>query len=101
MDGAEASLRAELETARRRLAEVPAAEVVANHAMGLFELAAIHLGTSPPTSTRRRWRSTRWVRWSTASATGWGRRRPLLRAALEQIRLAFVQVKQGAVTSAP
>ena len=33
--------------ARRRLAEVPAAIVVANHAMGLFELAAIHLSAEP------------------------------------------------------
>ena len=34
--------------ARRRLAEVPASVVVANHAMGLFELAAIHLSDDPP-----------------------------------------------------
>jgi hypothetical protein len=33
--------------ARRRLAEVPASIVVANHAMGLFELAAIHLSVEP------------------------------------------------------
>src|SRR3954447_25759626 len=42
-DVSEAEMRAELDEARRRLAEVPAAQVVANHAMGLFELAAIHL----------------------------------------------------------
>ena len=34
--------------ARRRLAEAPASVVVANHAMGLFELAAIHLSSEPP-----------------------------------------------------
>lgn len=34
--------------ARRRLEEVPAHVVVANHAMGLFELAAIHLSSEPP-----------------------------------------------------
>ena len=33
--------------ARRRLAEVPAAPVVANHAMGLFELATIYLSAEP------------------------------------------------------
>ncbi|MFM9082367.1 MAG: hypothetical protein ACKOQ7_00390, partial [Actinomycetota bacterium] len=33
---------------RRRLAETPASVVVANHAMGLFELAAIHLSDEPP-----------------------------------------------------
>ncbi len=41
-------MRAELDEARRRLADVPAAQVVANHAMGLFELAAIHLSQQPP-----------------------------------------------------
>lgn len=34
--------------ARRRLEEVPASVVVSNHAMGLFELAAIHLSNEPP-----------------------------------------------------
>lgn len=33
--------------ARQRLAEVPATVVVTNHAMGLFELAAIHLSAEP------------------------------------------------------
>ena len=37
-----------MDEARRRLADVPAAQVVANHAMGLFELAAIHLSQQPP-----------------------------------------------------
>jgi hypothetical protein len=34
--------------ARRRLAEAPASVVVANHAMGLFELAAIRQDISHP-----------------------------------------------------
>jgi predicted extracellular nuclease len=34
--------------ARARLAETPANVVVANHVVGLYELAAIHLGTNPP-----------------------------------------------------
>jgi hypothetical protein len=34
--------------ARRRLEGVPASVVVSNHAMGLFELAAIHLSSEPP-----------------------------------------------------
>ena len=33
---------------RDRLAQVPAATVVANHAMGLYELGAIHLSQDPP-----------------------------------------------------
>ena len=38
----------ELAETRRRLAEVPAQVVVLNHAMGLYELAAIHLSATPP-----------------------------------------------------
>ena len=37
-----------LENARRRIAEAPAQVVVANHLMGLYELAAIHLSAVPP-----------------------------------------------------
>ncbi|CAN5726753.1 hypothetical protein BH20ACT4_BH20ACT4_00650 [soil metagenome] len=40
--------RAALDDARRRLAEVPAEVVVTNHAMGLYELAALHLSAGPP-----------------------------------------------------
>lgn len=34
--------------ARARLADTPANVVVANHVVGLYELAAIHLGANPP-----------------------------------------------------
>ena len=33
---------------QQQLAETPAAEVVANHCFGLFELAALHLSLQPP-----------------------------------------------------
>ena len=42
------SLASEMAAARDRLAQVPAATVVANHAMGLYELAAIHLSQESP-----------------------------------------------------
>src|SRR4051794_20508091 len=41
-------MMAEMGEVRRQLAEAPAAAVVANHAMGLYELAAIHLTGQPP-----------------------------------------------------
>ena len=37
-----------LAEARARLAETPANVVVADHVVGLYELAAIHLGANPP-----------------------------------------------------
>jgi len=42
------SAEAALAEARQRLANVPASVVVTNHAMGLYELAAIHLSAAPP-----------------------------------------------------
>ncbi|HMS48741.1 hypothetical protein [Candidatus Neomicrothrix sp.] len=38
----------EMAATRARLAETPAAEVIANHLMGFYELGAIHLSRQPP-----------------------------------------------------
>lgn len=43
-----AEAEAAIAEARQRLAEVPAEVVVTNHVMGLYELAAIHLSSTPP-----------------------------------------------------
>ncbi len=43
-----AELEEALAETRERLAGVPAEVVVSNHAMGLYELAAIHLTAEPP-----------------------------------------------------
>ncbi len=44
----EEELRAQMEELRDQLARTPAEVVVANHAFGLFELAALHLSLQPP-----------------------------------------------------
>lgn len=81
--------------ARRRLAEVPAHVVVTNHAMGLYELAAIHLSTSPPDLAS----ATLAIDALGALVEGLGDRlgpeAPTLRDALANIRVAFVQVKKA------
>lgn len=41
-------IAAEMQAVRDQLAQVPAAVVIANHAMGCYELAAIHLSNQPP-----------------------------------------------------
>jgi hypothetical protein len=92
----EAELRAELDEARRRLADVPAAQVVANHAMGLFELAAIHLSQQPPDLAEA---ALAIDAMAAVIETLGDRLEPnaaVLRDALAQIRLAFVQLKQQA-----
>jgi hypothetical protein len=43
-----AEAEAAMNETRARLAEVPAEVVITNHVMGLYELAAIHLSSTPP-----------------------------------------------------
>jgi hypothetical protein len=87
-------LAAEVADVRRQLAEVPAAQVVANHAMGLFELGAIHLQQTPPNLSS----AALAIDAMGAIVEGVGVDRlgeagPTLADALNQIRLAFLQVK--------
>lgn len=43
-----AAMEEQLREAQEQLTSVPAAEIVQNHMMGLFELAALHLRRDPP-----------------------------------------------------
>lgn len=84
--------------ARDRLAEVPAEVVVTNHVMGLYELAAIHLSATPPDLRQ----SVLAIDAVACLVDGLGERLgddyPTMRDALNNIRLAFVQIK-GQVTA--
>lgn len=95
LDPDEQAVRNELEEARRRVAAVPAADIVANHAMGLFELGAIHLGATTPNLAD----ASLAIDGLGALVEGLGDRlgdnAGVLRDALAQIRLAYVQVKAG------
>jgi len=87
-------LAAEMAEVRSKLATVPAAQVVANHAMGLFELAAIHLQQERPQFSE----AALAVDAMGAIVEGVGADRlgdvgPTLTDALQQIRFAFVQIK--------
>jgi hypothetical protein len=88
------AMAAELAEIRNKLARVPAAQVVANHAMGLFELAAIHLGQQPPSFSE----AALAIDAMGAVVEGVGAERlgpagPTLVDALAQIRLTFVQLR--------
>ena len=89
--------QAALDDTRARLAEVPAAVVVVNHVMGLYELAAIHLSNDPPQLAE----AALAIDAVACLVEGLGERlgddHRVLADALGNIRLAFVQVK-GAVT---
>jgi hypothetical protein len=92
----EAELRAELDEARRRLADVPAAQVVANHAMGLFELGAIHLSRQPPDLAEAAVAIDAMAAVVEALGERLGPNAGVLRDALSQIQMAFVQVRSQA-----
>jgi hypothetical protein len=83
----------ELAETRRRLAEVPAAQVIANHAMGLFELAAIHLSAGKEHLPEGALAIDAMGALVEGLADRLGPQESVLKDALAQIRLAFVQVK--------
>ena len=83
----------ELAESRERLKAVPASVVVSNHAMGLYELAALHLASQPPNFAQ----ATVAIDALGALLDGMqgrlGDSEPTLRDGLSQIRMAFVQLK--------
>lgn len=85
----------ELAEARQRLLEVPAAEVVANHAMGLYELAAIHLGDQPPAMQEARVAIDAMTAIVGALPGRLGDNEAVLHEALQQLQLAFVQLSNA------
>ncbi|MEM9514015.1 MAG: hypothetical protein AAGA42_04075 [Actinomycetota bacterium] len=82
--------------ARARLGEVPAEVVVTNHVMGLYELAAIHLSASPPNLGEAALAIDAVACLVDGLGDRLGEEADTMRDALNNIRLAFVQVK-GAV----
>ena len=91
---------AEMAEVRRQLASVPAEVVVANHLMGLYELAAIHLSQQPPNFEAGRLAIDALGAVVDALADRLGDAEPTLRDALAQIRLAFVQLQGGSEATA-
>ncbi len=78
------------------MAEVPAEVVVINHAMGLYELAAIHLSAAPPDLAAAALAIDAFACLVEGLGERLGPDVATLRDALAQIRMAFVQIKQGA-----
>jgi hypothetical protein len=88
-------MQAEMAQVRQQLLEAPAAAVVANHAMGLYELAAIHLTSEAPKLTE----AVLAVDALSAIVEGLegrlGDAEPTLREGLAQLRHVYLQVKQA------
>jgi len=91
--------REQLRALREQLAQTPVADIVANHAIGLWELALLHLsaeeGTEPDLEEARLA-----IDGVAALVEGLegrlGRHTEPLREALAQLRLAFVEISRRA-----
>ena len=81
---------------RDQLARTPAAAVVANHAYGLFELAALHLSLDPPQLEEAQIAIDALGAIVTGLAGRLGEAEHHLQDGLAQLRLAFVQLKGSA-----
>lgn len=86
-------IAAEMAEVRAQLAQVPAAQVVANHAMGCWELAAIHLSAQPPSFAEAQVAIDAFGALTDVLKGRLGPDEATLGDALAQLRLAFVQLK--------
>ena len=91
--GDQEALAAHLEELRGQLLATPVEVVVANHAYGLFELAAIHLSERPPALGQARLAIDALGAIVEGLAGRLGDAEPSLVDALAQIRMAFVQIQ--------
>jgi hypothetical protein len=94
-----AELAGRLDELRRQLLGTPAEIVVANHAYGLFELAAIHLSQQPPRRDEARLAVDAMAALVEGLAGRLGDAERSLQDALAQIRLAFVQINEAAAAT--
>jgi hypothetical protein len=93
-------MRQEMAELRDQLAHTPAEVVVANHAYGLFELAALHLSLDPPKLDQARLAIDGLGYLVEGLGSRLGEPAGELKTALAQLRMAFVQM-QGATQGGP
>lgn len=79
--------------ARERLGSVPAEVVITNHVMGLYELAAIHLSAEQPDLAQAALAIDALACLVDGLGDRLGPDAPTMVGALQNIRLAFVQIK--------
>jgi hypothetical protein len=83
---------------QEELAKTPVEVVVANHAFGLFELAALHLSLQPPQLDQARLAIDALAALVEGLAGRLGEHEAQLRDGLAQLRMAYVQIKNSAQT---
>jgi hypothetical protein len=98
-DIGEEELRAELLAMQEQMLQAPAVVVVANHCIGLVELAALHLGQDPPHLADARVAIDALAGVLDAVGPRLADNEAPLRQALNQMRMAYIEAKT-AVASA-
>lgn len=88
----EEEMRRQMAELQEQLARTPAEMVVANHAYGLFELAALHLSLNPPQLDQARVAIDALGYLVEGMGSRLGSASEELGAGLAQLRMAFVQV---------
>jgi hypothetical protein len=91
----EQELAEQLAAMQEELAQTPASVVIANHAVGLFQLAAIHLNRRPPSLEEGRLAIDALAALLDGLQGRLGEEEEALRDALTQVRLAFVSLSKG------
>ena len=86
---------AELAEMQRQIAEAPAWAVIANHAVGLFQLAGVHLSQQPPNFDEARLAIDAMAGLVEGLQGRLGPDEATLKDALAQIRMAYVQIQAG------
>jgi hypothetical protein len=94
----EEELNKQMARMQEELAKTPVEVVVANHAFGLFELAALHLSLQPPQLDQARLAIDALAALVEGLAGRLGEHEGQLRDGLAQLRMAYVQIKNSAQT---
>jgi len=86
-------MQAQMAALRDELAKTPAAAVIANHAYGMFELAALHLSLQPPQLPEAQLAIDALTVLIDGLPGRLGDHEAELKSALAQLKLAFVQIR--------
>jgi len=97
----EEEMQAEMMAMQEQLLGTPAAVVVANHGIGMLELAALHLGQQPPNLADASVAIDGLAGLLDAVGARMGPNEAPLRQALHQLRMAFLEAKSAAGGAPP
>ena len=90
----QAQLEEEMAAMQAELVQTPVGTVVANHAVGLFQLAALHLNQRPPDLDQGRLAVDAMAALVEGLEGRLGDEEAALRDGLSQLRMAFVQLQE-------